>query len=861
MPTHRPLLRPLVLALAAVLCASHAVAEGLGLRVGLPPPGIGTVFSRDKQRVRLQLDRDATVHAAQLIGRHLVVRAIARTVYLPQSWRELAHQCPEKGTLLVLPTDLTGGDLAAQLTWEDPRNPIKAGDRVEVCRIPPGAAKPLVLSLRVRRQHGPTPDPPAVNPGEEAWLEAQAICPTGVPPHCEWTTDLGDFVHAGGTAAGKSLAGPPLVRWRAPVAAAGPRKAAQQATIRLKVSVRPTGEAVEQTLVVRVQPPKGPYRKVQWTPTRITGLKDVSEGPLFSDASQLAAGPPGAFYLADTPARRLLYHSQAPPRYLPLGRSQVGALGSFAGEAHFVQAGSVLRWLGGPAAAAKVATAPTVGRLVGLQSNAAGDLYLLDSGAPPRLFVRAGAKTGPWQDAPLEPRVDSPWLASFAIDPLSNDAYILDTRNGMVRQWRALAASNYYPLDVPMHLGKSLAKSGPPADVLVRLDCDRSRDLAARVVFETGAVTETWTPEGSPPRWKPTVSRAPAQLRSIGFAVRRAVALPDGDILMGGQATVDRSKVAVVAQVSPAGELRRRLPLPGIAPRFVAVAPGGLRYLFLLRERWGKDTERLVVLGPDGWLVRDLGNLELCSSIKRVRADRSSPNHVFLVGEKRGRESAFRLDATDPTVLLELSSAGIPGRPIPEHEAVDVATSPAHVAVLDDDGKVLLFANAKPVKYLGQFETGLRRPRAIAVCSDVASDRAPEAGRRTYVCVLLSGRRAASIRLWAIRFDDGEPAATALGSFPAAAQLSSPLTMDTGFPDHQEMLYVLDGGGTQVRAFDVADIGFKLSRRLVPTIPAAPLIDKLPFKGDELDMAIGPAQTVHIVDTKSHAVHTYARRP
>jgi len=249
--------------------------------------------------------------------------------------------------------------------------------------------------------------------------------------------------------------------------------------------------------------------------------------------------------------------------------------------------------------------------------------------------------------------------------------------------------------------------------------------------------------------------------------------------------------------------------------------------------------------------------------ITRLRPDRSSSDYVFLVGDRRGRQSAFRLNVADPSRDLELSFAGVTG--VPEHRAADVASSAEHILVLDRGGKVFILTNLKPVTYLGQLDTELRSPLAIALVPAVGQE-APGGGPQTYVCVLPSGKGAKCIHVWRFRIAaDGKPVIVKVGTFPdperypADVQLSSPVTMDTAFPDRPERLYVLDRGGSQVRVFDVADIVAKLTQRLQPDISGKPLLDGLPFEGEGLDMAIGPGEVIHIADDRSEAIHTYAR--
>ena len=856
----------MALLLAASLLGASATTwagEGeLGRPAGLEP-GFGAVQSREQRELRLHLDPDTDVLPAQLQGQTLVLRRLTQRIYPPQSWRPLAEEWLANGTAEVLATKLTGGAPVAVLLWEDEKNPVKAGDRAELCRVPADAGKPTVLSLQCVPARRPKGAAAVVAPAEEVWLVADLFCPTGEPATCEWTADAGEFVHAGGASAGKTLQGPPLVRWRAPVGV-GRTPAPEKATVRLSVLARWHPPAVEQSLAIRIEEAKTPYVEEQQVAARVPGLAGGKLGPLFSDASQIAPGALGSFYLADGPNRRLLHWSQKGARYVAMEKPAVAAFGAAGDAVWLLQGTTLFRWKLDSEKLEKVAGLPDIRNFAGLRVNAAGDVYALDS-SPPRVFRLAGGET--WREAPLGSKVDVPGLSTFCLDPVSNDLYLLDTRDRMMRPWRALSGISYHVRNVAAPVGKALDEFGPPVEVVPRPDRDRALDLPIQLVFKSGAITEKWACGGAPPKWEPVVVRAPRALADMRFAAQRAVALSDGDLLIGGQATVDGETAPILAQLSPRGELRRMLPLPEMPPRCVAAAPDGLRYVLHVRARWGGGSQRLVRLGSDGWVARDLGPIESVQSIARVRADRSSSDHVFLVGERGSRESVFRVSAEDPKLCLELSYAGIPGAPIPKHRAVDVASSPKHVVVLDRDGKVLLFANEKPVRYLGEFDTGLRRPAAIALVS--ASEKAGESGAdpASYFCVLPSGREGASLHVWRFRIEGGtKPIVAKVGLFPdparqPAALLSSPVTMDTGFPDRPDRLYVLDRSGAQVRAFDVPEIAAKIAQGLLPELAAAPLLDKLPFEGGRLDLAIGPGQVIHIADERGEAVHTFARRP
>jgi len=260
-------------------------------------------------------------------------------------------------------------------------------------------------------------------------------------------------------------------------------------------------------------------------------------------------------------------------------------------------------------------------------------------------------------------------------------------------------------------------------------------------------------------------------------------------------------------------------------------------------------------------VVRDLGELPTIEEASRVRPDAAAPSRCFVIGRRKKRQSAFRLDANDPSRILELSYAQILKGSVPEHEAIDVASSPEHIAVLDSGGRVLVFANASPVAYLGEFSTGMRRPKAIAVFSDVAST-APGGGSQSFACVLPSGREGRSVHLWRFNAQPGSKlVAVKVGVFPdpqtapPAGLLSSPVCLASGFPDKPSLLYVLDRGGKQVRVFDVAALAGGRG-------DAGPVVlSDLPLSGDALDMSVGPGQVIYLSDAEGNAVHVFRRAP
>jgi hypothetical protein len=190
------------------------------------------------------------------------------------------------------------------------------------------------------------------------------------------------------------------------------------------------------------------------------------------------------------------------------------------------------------------------------------------------------------------------------------------------------------------------------------------------------------------------------------------------------------------------------------------------------------------------------------------------------------------------------------------------------MVVLDRGGKVLVFANGKPIKYAGTFETELRKPQAIALFSDFDKRPGPGGDPQSYVCVLPSGKRAAAIHIWRFRLAaDGKPVVVKVGVYPdpertaETSRLSYPATMDSGWPDRPELLYVLDREGSQVHLYDLRAIVVKLAARAPADAPGPPVLAKIGIEDGAADMAIGPGQTMHLVDTERAAIHTYARRP
>jgi len=806
-----------LIVLAAALCLRAGLAASL-------EPGIAMVESRDRQQLRFRLDRDSKVYPAQLQGLIVVVRRQVQKVYAPQAWRPFAEEWQENGTAVVLPIHKTGGDFIGRLVTEDIKHPVKPGDRVEVA------------------------------PAQVVWLEADVVSFMSRPTPCTWTCDAGVFLLPGGIPAGKDLTGPSAVQWQAPA------EPTQQVTVGLRVSAGPRAKPSEQQLAIRVAAPTGDYAEAGRIRTRVPSGGRGALGPLFAEAGRIAAGPPGIFCLVDGPGKRLLRWVDGVPHYSPLS-GQVVALAS-SGATAFVATKSSALPIDLPSGKASAAVAlPGAKRFVGLATNAVGDLFVLDSGAPPGLHILAAGTTA-WQAAPLEPRVDSPWLRSFAVDPTSNDVFVADTRDRMVRHWRAQGGGRYRLLPVAIAIGKAIDKHGEPIAILPRTDRDTLRDLPVQLVFKSGAVTDKWTSKGEPPRWEPEMAPLARALFALRFEASQAARLPGGDLLVSGRSTASGAKGPALVQVSPRGEFRRMLPLPDAPPRLVAVAPDARRYV-VLGPRGRRDPERLIVVDQDGWLAHDFGPLQGYHKVLGLRPDRGSSGHVLIVGERTRRQSVFRVDAAEPDRTLELSSAGLPGGRIPDHEAIDVASTPDRIVVLDSKGKVIVFTNTRPIRVAGHFDTGLREPKAIALLGKVG-----KGGAKSYVCVLEASKRAPAVHVWELRLADaGKLLYDRIGAFPdperggAGARLASPRTLDSAFPDSRGTLFVLDAGGKRLRVFDAAAIAERLQNKLPAQVPAKAAIEKLAVKGEGLDLSVGPGQSVHIADPKGECIQIHRRRP
>jgi len=835
----------LVFSLAGALWA-FAASEALGPQ---PGPAIGVVQAVEKGAFRIDLDPASGVFPQQVQGQLVVVRRLLREVYLLQSYRRLAAEWQEVAVGRVLPIARTGGAPLALVLWQDQKNPVKAGDRVELCRAPLELLRPQIEAVRCRPLWRRKAETTVAAPGEVLRLEATVICPTGEPVACTWEVDAGEFVHAGGWPAGRRLEAGWVVRWRAPAAVADRAKA------KFKVVVKSRWAALtnEARFEVAVREPRGKY-----APARL--LRTTFDGrPPFAAVSAIAPGPGGSLYVADNVAGRLVHWLPRNFTFQVVGKGAVAALAG--GEAAwFVREGALMRWRPGAKEPERVASLPETGRVAGLCRTGAGDLVLLDNSAPPRLHILEGED---WKAADLGLGSDAPFLNAFAIEPRSEDAFVADSRDKVLRCWRALRAGVYRPAPFTIMLGREIDRLGKVVAVVPRDRWKVADELPVSVVFANGAVTTGWKAKGEPPAWQPSGTSRPRELLAMDFAARCGAGLADGDIVVGGSAKAGEKRMATLVELSPAGEFRRSLPLPPLPPRGVAATADGRCFVLLVQPRWGPDLQRVVLVGPEGWVVRDLGELPTIEEISRIRPDAASPNRCFVIGRRKKRQSAFRLDANDPSRILELSYTQILKGSVPDHVAVDVASSPEHIAVLDRDGRVLVFSNTKPIAYLGEFKTGLRRPRAIALFSNVPS-RAPGGGSQSFVCVLPSGRGARSFHLWRFTAQPGSKlVAVKVGAFPnpeAAprdALLSSPVGMATGFPDKPTLLYVLDRGGKQLRVFDVARLAGGAAGGQAGTVA----LSDLPLSGDALDLSVGCGQVVYIADGDGGVVHVFRRAP
>jgi hypothetical protein len=835
------------------------LGSGLASAAGWPggaldlEPGIATVDRREQQRIWLRIDPGAKTYPAQLEGQTLAIRRQTRKVSLPQSWRTLAEHWEQNAAVEVLSTRESGGALVARILWENERMPVKAGDRAERARLPAEARLPVILDVTVHNPGAP-PAEGAASPGQLVWFEANIVSPTRRVVLCEWTADKGRFVHAGGADAGTTLKGPASVRWVAPADSSGKPL---QATITLKAASPDTSEAAQHEFTVTVRPARGAYERTQWLPL----AAGAGGGSVLSEATLVAGGPLDSVYIADAPGGKVHRWGHGSRGFFAAPGGPPRALGVSGAVAYLVDSGAVWKKPSGPDAPSQIGGLALT-RPVGITFSATGDPCVFDSGAPPRLHIVEGEAP---RSASIGPAVDASWLVGYCLTPCGNDVCLLNNRDQTVEVWRTLDGSTYRAHGLPVPLSPYLQTHGKAVALLPRCEANRARELPFRVVFASGAITTSWAPEGE--TWKASVEKAPSLLRAQRFAATTGAALPSCDVLLAGTATVEDQSVPRVAQLSPAGELRRMLPLPTGVPVSVTAGPSGMRYLLVADSASRSAKSRVVAAGPEGWMADDLGSIDRCQPLRHVRADRRSTQHILLIGESRGRARAFRFDLEDPTKLLALGPGGILGQKIPNHEAIDVASSAQHIAVLDEDGLVLVFANDSRIRLLTTFDSDLSDAAGIAVLSNITPRTASSAQGRTYVCVLPSGRKATSVHVWEITTAGGKATAKDIGRFPdperfpADVLLSSPVAMDSGHADDPGSLYVLDRSGAQLRVFALADIAARLASRGVPDIPKAPALSGLTARKDGLDLAAGPGGAVHVADRDGAAVHSYERQP
>ena len=886
----RLLVSACALALAARACAAPPPAPRHGGDRGGAPPGVATIARRDGSELELRLD--AGTEAADLLGRPLVVRRLARSVLVPLATRAFAQEWEENGVARVLPPPLGppvdggmqgGAPLAARLTWEDVRHAVREGDRAEPAHLGAPAARLARVSLRALSSEG-EPAAPTVVPGQALWLEACAVCLTGQRVEHHWSADAGQFLLAGGTRAGAEFRGPAVVRWRAPVASATVDPVGSRATIRVRATAGGAGQGQTAQLDVAIVR-GGPYRRVSWAPTMARVAKDSPLGPALASVAFLAAGAPGAFYCVDSAQSCLVWWGRDGPRYAPCGDRPVDGLNTFGGAVYCVQGGNVSHWRPGGGAPAFSFRLKGLGRLVDLEFGRAGDAFALDRGRAPCLWVLEGSadKVKRQLDpvrVDLEPAIEPAAMGPFCVDPASGDLFVLDTAEGRIRWWRSRQARAYRPVEAAVAAGGEGDAARQPVALVARANCDRARDLPLRVVFGSGAVSRRWTPPASPRQrgdrgggagsWAPVVAGPAPELAGMAFKAHAARGLPEGDLLLAGKGTVAGAERALLAQVSPDGELRRMLPLPQMPPGSVAVAPDGSRYL-LLHSRHRRlfvtrHAYHVARLGPDGWMTRDLGPLEDYWPIVRLRPDRASSRRFLLVSRHTSMGSVVRFDVGDRAKSVDLTALPDLRRDVPSYRkfvVVDADSTPEHVVVLGrlkGQGTVLLLANSDRPHYLTYFHLATSRPLAIAAVAGVRrSAAAPEP--YCYVCVLSSrGGRGIEVCEFNPR-GFGRPTVRRIGVVAAAARPVEPVAIVSGFPDRPGTVYVLDRGRDDVRGFDIAEAARRIKAGRPAELDATPVLADLGIKRHTVDLAIGPGQVVHLVDETDWAITTYARRP
>lgn len=835
-------------------------------------PGFATVKQCRGALVVLVADREAKAPLARLVGRTIVLRRpVGEPVREPFTGVVIRQEWQENGTASVCRAAPNAGELHATLTWEDAKARIQPGHRAELIELPPDARRPVILSLRCRPSRTRA-GRVEVAPGQTVWLEADTLCPDGRQVVRRWTAEAGDFVRADGQPAGREVVGPRAVRWRAP---SGPDGSVPKATtVRLTVGV--PGQETAQTEVLQIAIPASnlSYAPATVVPSGSAGSWWSRSRPVLGEFGPLAVGPMGTFCCADEKRRRLIWWTPLGPLYTRRIRSKpVRSMNSYCDTVFYLQESTLRLWKHGTDKPYGEIPFRGADQLVDFQFAWAKDIFGVDRGDPTRLLFLREHKMDPvavplsGPDAFFRP-------AALAIDPHTNDAYVLDAEKQVAHVWRFLTPDTF---TVSLRRRGILidARAGggdaaPPVALASRPNCDRRTSLPIRLAFANGAVAQEWTRDAHASRWRPVIAGPPQALRRFKFRVQRARALLDGNTLLSGRAEVAGRETAAVARVSPRGEFMGLLPFPQLPPVSVAAAPDGACYVLLGR----RGSQRIVQVSPDGWLLRDLGAPKNWGRIIRLRADRASSRRLLLYTHSWGSRAVIRFDLDDPTrsVKIEMTIEEARLRSIFRHSdfvAADVASTDEHILVVGNvrgNSRVYLWTNEVTPQYHQHFDTGARS-EAICVVFGVDSGVRNKPRPFSYFC-LLSSAGSRSLRVWEYnpRYA-GNPTARELGGLPPpratepSVYFSAIAAMASGFPEQAKLLYVLDRGRRHVHVFDMLQVAQALRDDAPLVHGAKPCLVGAPSNGEPGSCAVGPGQVIYVADPKASRLFMYERRP
>ncbi len=86
----------------------------------------------------------------------------------------------------------------------------------------------------------------------------------------------------------------------------------------------------------------------------------------------------------------------------------------------------------------------------------------------PRLRLYARDAAGKYEEVALEPRIGSQGTTRFCVDPLSNDVYVYDSQEHVLRHWRPVSSGRYALHGTPIPLSPATGRDGPVVAVVAR---------------------------------------------------------------------------------------------------------------------------------------------------------------------------------------------------------------------------------------------------------------------------------------------------------------------------------------------------------------------------------------------------------